>query len=142
MEQNFETSFIPKKPTVEKKEKVKRPTGLLTVGAVLIFVTVILGSVGLYLYKQNLEKTLIQKAEDIRLAESRFEPKRITQLEILGRRLSASKEVLSEHIATSPIFSELSKLTRKQVRYTDFTYQFSEEHQKAPCVRLVSYPLH
>lgn len=127
MEQNFETSFIPKKPIVRDEQKVKRPVGLLTVISVLIFGTMVLSGGGLYFYKNDLEKKIAGKQEDIRIAKNQFETERIQLLETLGRRLSSARTILDKHIALTPIFEELSKITRKQVSYTEFDYDFDQE---------------
>ena len=51
MEQNFQTSFIPKKPIVEDRATSSRPAGFLIVVSVFIFFTVLISSGGLYFYK-------------------------------------------------------------------------------------------
>ena len=61
---------------------------------------------------------------DINLAKNRFEPSKITELQALDRRLRASNEILSRHIAVTPIFEALQALTMKTVRYTKFSYDF------------------
>ena len=127
MEQNFETSFIPKKPVVNQEKKVKQPIGLFTVIAILAFATVALSYGGLYFYKKNLADQIVEKSEQIRLAEGSFETSRIYELQVLGRRLSAAREILDKHIAVTPIFQELSLITRKRVAYLDFNYEFKLE---------------
>ncbi len=132
MEPNFQTSFIPKKPLAEERAKPARQVGLITIISVFIFFTVLLASGGLYFYKGVLAKSLQKKDADLVLAKNRFEPAKITQLQVLDKRLRASSEVLSKHIAISPIFEALQALTMKTVRYTKFSYDFTND--KAPKV--------
>lgn len=121
MEQNFQTSFIPKKPII-KEAPSAQPVGFLMVISIVIFFTMVIAAGGLYFYKASLVSSLAKMEEQLDFAKNRFEPTKITQLQTLDRRLHASKEILSGHIAVSPIFKVLSEITMKSVRYTDFSY--------------------
>src|ERR1035437_5889689 len=124
MDQNFQTSFIPKKPLAEERAVASRPVGFLTIISIFIFFTVLLASGGLYFYQGVLTKNIAQMDNDLNLAKNRFELPKITQLQVLDKRLRASTEILSKHITISPIFSALQAITMKTVRYTKFSYDF------------------
>jgi len=127
MEQNFQTSFIPKKPMIEDRVVSSRPTSLLTILSIFIFITVVVTSVGLYFYKGVLDKNIAGMNEDLNIAKNRFEPSKITQLQVLDKRLRASNSILSSHITVSPIFEALQNLTMKSVRYTKFNYSIDDK---------------
>ena len=129
MEQNFETSFIPKKPMVEERAVSTRPISLLTILSIFIFFAVLLASGGLYFYKGIMTKNIAKMSSDLTLAKNRFEPSKITQLQVLDKRLRASNTILSDHIAISPIFQALQSLTMKTVRYTKFSYSFGDNNK-------------
>ena len=59
---------------------------------------------------------------NLNLAKNRFEPSKITELQVLDKRLRASSEILSHHVAITPIFEALAAITMKTVRYTKFSY--------------------
>lgn len=124
MESNFQTSFIPKKPIVVERAVSVRSVGFLTVTSFFILFTVLLATGGLYLYKINLTKNLKEMEAYLNLAKSDpdFELSKVTELQVLERRLSAATEVLSKHLAITPIFEALSLITMKTVRYTKFSY--------------------
>ena len=61
---------------------------------------------------------------ELNLAKDSFEPSKILQLQDLDKRINAANEVLSNHIAVSPIFSALQAVTMKTVGYTKFGYTF------------------
>src|SRR5690348_3321327 len=122
MDQNFQTSFIPKKPIIEERVVYARPVNIFTVGASLILFAVLLGSGGLYFYKGTLKNEINKKAQDLELAKNRFEPARIAELQVLDKRLRASNEILTKHIAISPIFKALEGVTLPSVSYTHFSY--------------------
>ena len=126
MEQNFQTSFIPKKPMIEERTITSRPISFLTVVSVVIFFTVIIATGALYFYDRILVKNIIKMENDLNLAKNRFEPSKIIQLQVLDKRLRASSEILSKHIAISPIFEALQSITLKTVSYTKFSYDFDD----------------
>ena len=127
MEPNFQTSFIPKKPMIEKRAAPSRPASLLTIISIFIFFTVVLASGGLYFYKGIMEKNIQNMNGQLTLAKNSFEPSKITQLQVLDKRLRASNTLLSGHITVSPIFEALQSLTMKTVRYSKFTYSFGDD---------------
>lgn len=126
MEPNFQTSFIPKKPIVAERAPGGRSVGIFTIIAIFIFFAVIFATGGLYLYKGVLAKSVTQKESDLTLAKNSFEPSKITELQVLDKRLQAATEILSKHIAVTPIFQALSAITMKSVRYTQFTYSLGD----------------
>lgn len=126
MEPNFQTSFIPKKPIVEERTNIPRSVSFFTIISLLVLFTVLLSSIGLYFYKGVLVKNIMQMENDLNLAKNRFEPSKITELQLLDKRLRASSEILSHHIAVTPIFQALQELTMKTVRYTSFSYTMGE----------------
>lgn len=127
MDQNFQTSFIPKKPIVKERAVSARPVGILLVASIFILFTVLLATGGLYFYKGIVTKNIASVENTLNLAKNRFEPSKITELQVLDKRLRASNEILSKHIAITPIFSALGILTMKTVRYTKFSYDLGTD---------------
>jgi len=122
MDQNFQTSFIPKKPMIEQRVVATEPVSLFLIIAIFVFFAVVIGTGGLYFYNGILAKNIIKMENDLNLAKNRFEPSKIVQLQVLDKRLNASTEILSKHIAISPIFKALQDITMKTVGYTKFSY--------------------
>lgn len=136
MEQNFQTSFIPKKPIIENRVSSPRGMGLLTMIAMFLLFTVVVISVGLFIYKGILTKSITDKQATLNTAKSRFEPEKISQLSLLDRRLKASNEILSKHIVVTPIFQALQAITMKTVRYTKFTYELGTDKDPKVTVQM------
>ena len=127
MDQNFQTSFIPKKPIIKERAISSRPVGVLLIASLLILFTVLLATGGLYFYKGIVTKNIADMENTLNLAKNRFEPSQITKLQVLDKRLRASSEILSEHIAITPIFNALEQLTMKTVRFTKFSYDLGTD---------------
>jgi hypothetical protein len=130
MEQNFQTSFIPKKPIVKETVVSARPVSIFLIIALFVLFFVLLVSGGLYFYKGIVTKQIIDMQKNLELAKNRFEPAKITELQVLDKRLRASSDVLAKHVAVSPIFDALEKLTMKTVRFTKFDYSLDGDKVK------------
>lgn len=127
MEQNFQTSFIPKKPIIEDTTKSSTSSSFFVIITILIFVTVVLAYGGLFLYSNILTKNITAKKEQLDRANERFEINRINELKLLDKRLKAGEKVLDKHISISPIFEILQRITMKTVRYTKFSYEVTDK---------------
>ncbi len=136
MEPNFQTSFMPKKPIVEERATASRPVGFLTTISLFILFTVLIASAGLYFYKGVLVKNVSKMESDLNLAKNRFEPTKITELQLLDKRLRSSNEILSKHIAITPVFEALQELTMKTVRYTKFSYELGDEKNSKVLIKM------
>jgi hypothetical protein len=122
MDQNFQTSFIPKKPIIEERVTSTQPVSVLLILSIFILFVVLLGTGAFYFYKSSVAKNIGDMQTSLNLAQNSFEPSKITELQLLDKRLNAATEILSKHIATTPIFDELGKITMHTVRFTKFSY--------------------
>ena len=131
MEQNFQTSFIPKKPIIPERITTSQPIGLFSIISIFVFFTIIIATGALYFYNGVLAKDLTKMENDLSLAQHRFEPSKIVELQVLDKRLKASSEILSKHIALSPVFKALGDVTMKSIGYNKFSYSF-DSASKSP----------
>lgn len=136
MDQNFQTSFIPKKPIIKERAISSRPISIFLIGAVFIFFVILLATGGLYFYKSVVAKNIADMQNTLTLAQNRFEPSKITELQVLDKRLNASTEILANHLAISPIFTALENITMKTVRYTKFDYELGTDKNKTVDVKI------
>ena len=135
MEQNFQTSFIPKKPMVEERiTPTTSSTSFFKIIAIFVFFTVLVASGGLYFYKGMLAKNIESMKVSLDKSKNNFEPGQIVRLKTLDRRLNAASTILGRHISISPIFKTLQDNTMKSIRYTKFDYQIGTE--KNPSIKI------
>ena len=137
MEPNFQTSFIPKKPMTRERVTKTRSVSIFSLISFFILLTVVLATGGMYFYKGVQKKNIEDMANDLGLAKKRFKPSKITELQILDRRLIASTEVLANHVSITPIFEALQAITMKTVRYTKFRYELDNNDGKNPKVKIM-----
>ena len=109
MEERVKTSFIPKASLeVERKQSPKgNPVALANVVAGIVLILAILGSAGMFLFKQLTIQTIAKKQESLERSRAAFEPATIKELSRLDSRIKTGTILLSEHIALSKLFDEL-----------------------------------
>lgn len=127
MDKEFQTSFIPKKPLTEDKVISERPVSIVTLLATVVFFATLVAGVGAYGYKVILTKQVKGMSESLDLAKNAFEPTLLADLQVLEKRINASQEILTNHIAVSPIFRSLQDLTLKSIRFTKFNYNLAKD---------------
>jgi hypothetical protein len=136
MEQNFQTSFIPKKPMIPERAVSSEPVGILFVVSMILLFVVILATGGLYFYKGIVQKNITGMENTLSLAQNRFEPSKISELQVLDKRLRASSEILAKHVVITPVFDALQKITMKTVRYTKFSYDLGTGRNAVVNIRI------
>jgi hypothetical protein len=131
MDQDFKTSFIPKRPvapqstgsTIAARQK---GGGIFILIAVVVFVAALLAAGGVFAYKSYLASNLEEVKISLDRARDIFEPETIASLQVLDRRIDAAETVLARHVAVSPIFDLLKDITYSNIQYTQFTYAINE----------------
>lgn len=122
MASNFQSSFIPKEPMTEEKVFKKKKAGILGVLAVSLFVTSIIGSIGMYVYK-GIVKSEIQNLESqLAEAEKTIDKKTIGEMAQFGKKLEIVKSLIFKHQVVSNFLSTLSSTTVSAVQFNDFSY--------------------
>lgn len=123
MDQEFQTSFIPKKTAAPKAVRTSTSVGLLnTIAFVILLISILLAG-GAYFYRDSLSRKVQEMQQSLTLARNIFEPQLLEDLRRLDRRLQAATTILGNHLAVSPIFEVLQDITLPGVRYIEFTYE-------------------
>jgi len=131
MEPKGKTSFVPKKPIVEKDKKNKSTmSSLFFVISFVIFALTLAGAGGVYFYKKYVEKSINQKKQYLEESKQAFEPSLIRKLKELDERIQASRRLLNNHIAPSAIFSTLEVNTLKTISFKSVEYRYKESSPK------------
>ncbi|MFA6338450.1 MAG: hypothetical protein WCW87_00075 [Candidatus Paceibacterota bacterium] len=125
MEENFKTSFIPKKPIEEKRTSVNSEggIGLFLFLSLIVFLTILVVSGGMILWKGVLNKQITDAQDSIAKAKSEFSSELIQQLIVLDKRIELSKKLLRRHLVVSSIFDVLEKSTLQNVSFSEMGYE-------------------
>jgi len=124
MEQQFQTSFIPKKPLTEEPVTQSRPVSLFAFLATILFVASLLIGGGVYFYKSFLTKQSAELESSLATARASFEPKLVADLSRLDKRINIGNDILSTHVTVSPIFELFQNITIQTIRFTKFNYAY------------------
>lgn len=139
MDREFQTSFVPKKPILEKESLSphrSNVSGVVNLVALIVFIASILGAGAMYFYRSSLENKITEEKVSLERARAAFEPSLITQLQELDKRMRAATKILNNHIAVSPIFHLLGDITLPTVRYTDFSYEFNKDNKNLVDIKM------
>ncbi len=121
MDQQFQTSFIPKKPITEARAPVTRGSAsIFSVGATILFVIAVILFGGSYFYKVSMIKQRDTLTAEIATKTKTFDADFLRQVAVLDKRIIASNDVLARHTLVSPIFAKLAQLSLKTVQFTKF----------------------
>ncbi len=123
MEPRFQTSFIPKKPLSPDDHRAgRRVVGFFSLGSLIIFISVLALSVGVFLYQQFLLQNINAMKRSLDRARAAFEPSLIAELRRLDTRIETAKKLIGVHVAATPVFHLLELNTLQNVRFSDFSY--------------------
>ncbi len=130
METHFQTSFIPRKPTSSIPGGGLTPLSPLTgprhthsVGslymaiAVILFVISVLAIGGVYGWKQVLLSSQVKNQQKLAEVESKFNVEQISFLKGQAAKITIARQLVTNHLAVSKIFSVISQLTNENVRF-------------------------
>lgn len=121
MEQQFQTSFIPKKPVTESRTPISHGSvNFVSIIAIVIFVVAGVLFGGAYFYNLTLTKERDTLTADIVKKQQLFDPAFMKEITTLDKRIKAAKDVLNKHTMVSPIFTRLEQLSLKTIQFTKF----------------------
>jgi len=123
MENQFSTTFIPKKPMLPEATSsapVSRPVGFLSSISVVIFFVTLAIAGGVWFWERYETQKVAELANSVVKAQKRFEPSFITKLQILDKQLKNAQVLVKNHTVTSPIFDLLEASTIKPVQFSKF----------------------
>lgn len=128
MEQNFDTSFIPKRP-IFKEEGLQRhePVPVVSlVGFAVFFAALILTGLAFFFHQK--ESIAVQNlSAQLATEKERFNPQAIEELKSMSARLKFAKQVIDNHVAASPVLDLVEDVTIKSVYYQGLTLAKDEK---------------
>lgn len=121
MAPNFQSSFIPKGPVTEGVFKKKR-AGVAGILAVSLFVTSIVVSGAMYVYKGIVKRDIQNLETELAEAEQNIDKKTINEMTQFGKKLEIARSIVARHQVVSNFLNTLSSSTVSAIQFTDFNY--------------------
>jgi hypothetical protein len=128
METKMQTSFIPKKPIVES-QKVGSSISLFLLLSIIIFIVSLALAGGIYIWKNSLVTRIEDDKKALVADKASYEEATINSLIRLDDRIKVSNDLLSKHLAVSPVFLLLEKNTLKNVRIKSLKFAYGTGSQ-------------
>ena len=123
MEQQFRSSFIPKKPiTAPVRSARPKPLGVAFVAASMLLIIAAASAGGAFGFEQYLKGQIQERVAALERNRSQLQPELIDELRRADARIQHANTLLREHVAISPVFSLLEESTLFNVQYTGFSY--------------------
>ncbi len=133
MDSSNQTSFIPKKPISQSGYAYEqRGVSVATVICIIVFFGSVALSLGSYLYKNFLQKSLADKKETLERARKGFDLDTIKDLKRLDTRIEVARKLLDRHTAVSGLFGVLEQATLKSVRLNDMNLTIGDTSSSPP----------
>lgn len=128
METKFQTSFIPRKPIIQK-EQTKAGIGLFLIISIIIFLISVGVAGWVYLEKDILIKSIAGEQNTIETNREGLVKDSITIEKIveLDSRIEVSQSLLDKHISVYPIFGFLEQVTLKDIRFKNFVFSTNQK---------------
>lgn len=125
------TSFIPKQNKASTSfsvsaiapERSSGNTDIFSYIPIVVFLTSLILSGGIFLYQGYLKNTIKNSAIVLEREKANFEPALMQELFDLDMKLNLSGEILDKHISPLPIFDLVEKLTLKNTQFDSFSYK-------------------
>ena len=145
MEQEFRTTFIPKRPIVQatasSSVQTSKPVGIVFVISLLIFIISLAIGGGVYAYKLYLQKDVDDLAVSLDKVQKNLDPNAIKEFSVMDKRLRNSELLLNKHEVIFPVFKVLGATTLPTVRYTKMDVALSGESDGYRSIALQSQAL-
>ena len=120
----MQTSFIPKKPIVESQPTDSGVSLFLLLSVIVFIVTIALAG-GVWLWKGSLVKQIEKDRIDLVAARNSYEEGTINDLVRLNDRIEESQNLLSKHLAVTPVFALLEENIIKNVQLKTMKFSYA-----------------
>lgn len=125
MDNNIQTSFIPKKPIVEDSNISRSSVSLFLVISIIVFLVSLSLMAWVTLTKTAMINQINEDKAVIEKNKSEFETGTIESILRLDSRIKVAQSLLDKHVAVSPIFNFLEQRTLRSVRFKNFKFYSS-----------------
>jgi hypothetical protein len=124
MANQFETSFVPQQPLlkVEAGQRPREPLNLSLIMSLIIFFVTLAVSGGAYFYKQQVDKQILVKGEELKAAEKLFDTDKISMYKDLQMKLTTAKTLVDSHTIFSLIFDLIETRAATNIGLTSLNF--------------------
>jgi len=124
MDRGINASFIPKGDIKSKQKKARAPlaANLFLLIAIIVFLTSLLASLGVYLWLQQLESANSAALQQLNDNRDNFGLSTVEEFINVNNRIKAASFILDNHVNISEVFDILEENTLSEVYLADFSF--------------------
>ncbi len=124
MANQFETSFVPQQPLlkVEAGQRPRVPLDLALIVSLIVFFVTLAVAGGAYFYKQQVDKQVLSRGEDLKAAEALFDTSKISIYKELQVKLTTAKTLVDSHTIFSLIFDLIETKAATNIGLTSLNF--------------------
>lgn len=124
MTNQFETAFVPQQPLlrVEAGQRPRVPLDLALIVSLIVFFVTLAVAGGAFFYKQQVDKQVISRGEDLKAAEALFDTGKISTYKELQVKLTTAKTLVDSHTIFSLIFDLIETKAATNIGLTSLTF--------------------
>ncbi len=131
------TSFIPQHPTQGTiKNRTVKKVYLLTYISFVLFFGTILGTAGIFVYKNVQTKLLERQKSQLVIEKDKFSESAIESVRELDKRIESAKKRLENHVSVVSVFKALEESTAQSMLLK--TFEYTREEDASPKVVLTA----
>lgn len=123
-----QSSFIPESDSLTAPSTGSKSSGgnILVLISIGLLVLTILAAAGLFLYKNSVQSTLVERQQELEEKRSAFDPALIDELSQTADRVGTAKSLVDNHLAFTPIFSIVESATLTSVQFNSMQISYNE----------------
>ncbi len=133
MDSRFQSSFIPKASVTGTTLPTERKSVFRTL-SLIVFVLVLLGTGGTFVYKIMMEKSITALEAKIAEAEKAVDKDKIDELANFDKRVKSIDTILNQHVAVSSYLKLLGDSTLKNLSFSDFKFTATDHNSPIKAV--------
>lgn len=122
MEPQFKKTFIPQKPVTSSPKRSRKSVNLFSLISSGVFIGALVASGALFGYEYYLNSSINKLNSELVEIQNDFTPEVIEELVAIDRRLEIANELVKNHVALTPVFDFLSKITLQSLRFDSFIF--------------------
>ena len=120
-------SFIPQKEIRSKKKKNFFQINIFLLISIIIFLTTVGASIGVFLWKGLAEQSRDANLAKVERSESDLGINEIVNYLNLSNRLAAVDDILSEHVDVTQVFDVLERYTLTEIVLSNFRFSTQDD---------------
>lgn len=126
MQQNFQSSFIPKDPVTEEVFKPKK-AGFLGVLSFSLFIATIIAAGAMFAYKSVLKNEISNLGQQVSESEKNLDREAIGEMLQFSKKLNVVESIVLKHEVVSKFLNELASSTVSSVSFGMLDFDNSKD---------------